>query len=379
MCPRPDRACAAVRAASALALLAAGCASGPGGPPPPPARSADCTIAPVLGDVSVVLRDSGELVVTGSARGLLLSTDLGRRWSEQPLPVDCRWPDLAEIGGRLLVSCAEPRAPARLLVLAESAGGGWQDPAVVATTDELLIDTCLQPIASTEVLLFATHVDRPRDLDDAVYTVGQYRSLDGGATWSEAVVVAEGRRGQHLEDTRSVRLGDGSLLLLHEVEDIEGEPSVLVQRRSLDGGVTWSPPEVVWSGSDLEPGGYLRFPDGELWLVASSDRVAGGGSYERAIIEARRSRDGGAGWSGPRVLVAAPDQLSFGGVALPDDEVLLASVRWFTRPQRRSVAIYVVPRAGRGGWRCALDTLFTDDFEDRASGQWGEPPPPNSR
>jgi hypothetical protein len=376
---RPPCTSLTARAAAVLALLAAGCASSPGVPPLVPARSADCIVAPALGDVAAVRRASGELVVTGSTRGLLVSTDLGRRWAARPLPVDCLWPDLAEVDGRLLQSCAEPRPTARLLVLAEAEDGGWQAPVVVATTDELLIDTCLQPTASSEVLLFATHVDRPRDLDDAVYTVRQYRSLDGGSTWSEPRVVVTGKRGQHLEDTRSLRLDDGSLLLLNEVERREGRRSVLVQRRSVDGGATWTLPEVVWRGSDLEPGGYLVLPDGELWLVASSDRAAGGGSYGRAIIEARSSLDRGATWSEPFVLVGEEDQLSFGGVLLPGGDVLVPSVRHYNRPGRRSLALYVVADDGSGSWRCALDEVFADGFDDPDAGQWEELLPPSSR
>lgn len=366
-------------AAAAIALLAVGCASSRGVPPQAPARPADCIVAPALGDVAALRRASGELVVTGSTRGLLVSTDLGHRWAARPLPVDCRWSDLVEFGGRLLQSCAEPRPPARLLVLAEAGDGGWQGPVVVDTTRELLIDTCLQPIAAAEVLLFATHVDRPRDLDDAVYTVRQYRSLDGGSTWSEPRVVVVGKRGHHLEDTRSIRLDDGSLLLLNEVERREGRRSVLVQRRSVDGGATWTPPEVVWRGSDLEPGGYVVLPGGELWLVASSDRAAGGGSYGRAIIEARTSRDRGVTWSEPFVLVGEEDQLSFGGVPLPGGEVLVPSVRRFDRPDRRSLALYVVAGDGSGSWRCAVDEMFSDGFEDAGAGQWEELPPPSSR
>jgi len=362
-----------------VAVFATGCASLPDMPELRGGSAPDCRVAPAAGDVAALRRASGQLVVVGSSMELLSSLDGGRRWSRDQLPLDCRWPDVAEVGERLVVSCAEPRPPARLLVLVESPGGGWERPIEVATTSELMIDTCLQALSGDEVLLFATHVDRPKDLDHAVYTLQLFRSRDGGRSWSGPKAVEAGRRGRHLEDTRTTVLSDGSLLLLHEHERAEGKPSILVQHRSSDNGGSWSAAYVVWRGSDLEPGGYVTFSDGELWLIASSDAVAGQGSYERALILMRRSADDGVTWGRPQVLVGAESQLSFGGVLLPGDEVLLPSVRFYSTRGRRELALYVVPRDRPGEWRCALDSMFGDGFETGDASQWVPLPESNRR
>jgi hypothetical protein len=350
-----------------------GCAStGPVGEPHTTAapRAPDCRVARATGDVTAVLRDSGELVIVGGGVELLRSTDLGRSWRRERLPVDCRWPDAAEIGGRLVVSCSEPGAPGRLLVIREEAGGAWSTPVAVDATADLFIDTNLQPLPDGELVLFATHIDRADDLDHAVYTVQEYRFAAGAERWSEAAKVVTGRRGVHLEDTRSTVLDDGSVLLAYEIETAESAPSQVRQLRSPDGGRSWPAASVIWSGADIEPGGYLVLPDGELWFVASTDELAGGGSYDRASIMMRRSSDGGRSWSAPEVLVDREDQISFGGVVLPDGEVLLPSLRHYNRRKHRQLSIYLVDSDPAGGARCAAETLSGDDFEAGLGPQW---------
>ena len=241
---------------------------------------------------------------------------------------------------------------------------------MVDTSEDLFIDTNFQTTATGELLLFATHIDRPDDLDDAVYTIRTYRSGDGGRGWSVAETVAKGRRGVHLEDTRSVELGDGSLLLVYEDEKTEAGPSRVLQLRSTDNGGSWSKPDVVWRGSDIEPGGYVLFADGELWLVASSDASAGGGSYDRATIMARRSSDDGRSCSQPIVLVNREDQISFGGVVLPDSRILLPSLRHYNHRKQRSLSVYMVDRNGAGRTaRCAHTTLSRAGFEGEVGPQ----------
>lgn len=333
----------------------------------------DCRVARMTGDVAAVLRDSGELVIVGGGVELLRSTDLGQSWSREVLPISCRWPDVAEVGGRLLVSCSERGAPGRLLVITEQAGNGWSAPVAVDATADLIIDTNLQPLSGGSVVLFATHVDRPDDLDNAVYTVRVYRSGTGGDDWSGPETVAVGRRGEHIEDARSALFDDGSLLLAYEMETAEAAPSQILQRRSLDGGRSWSVESVIWSGADTEPGGYLLFADGELWFVASSDERAGGGSYDRASILVRRSGDGGRSWTAPEVLVDREDQLSFGGVVLPGGEVLLPSLRHYNQRRRRQLSLYVVDRDPTNGARCASTPISADDFEAGLGPQWGQP------
>jgi hypothetical protein len=312
-----------------------------------------CRVTRTSGDVAVLRRSSDELVIAAGGVELLRSSDVGRSWRREDLPVRCRWPDVAEVGGRLLVSCAEPDPPGRLLVVSEGVGGGWNEPVTVAATPGIFIDTDLASMIDGSVLLVATEVDRPDDMEDAVYRVGVRRSTDGGTTWSAPTTAATEPRGVRLEDSRTVALDDGTVLLAVEREKVEGGRSTIVQLRSLDGGRTWSDGTVLWRGGDVEPGGYVRFEDGELWFIASSDERAGGGSYDRAEILARRSYDGGRSWAEPETLIDREDQLSFGGVALPDGDVLLPSVRHYSGP-RRLLALYVVGRRPGTGARCAV-------------------------
>jgi hypothetical protein len=241
----------------------------------------------------------------------------------------------------------------------------------VDRSSDLLIDTGLQPLQNQEILLLATHVDFPSDFDRAVYTIRTYRSSDGGVTWMRGKDAMAGPRGVHLEDPRTVVLPDGDLLLAWEREEREGGRSMILQMRSDDGGHTWASPQELWrDGGDAEPGGYLLFPDGELWFIASTDEIAGGGSYARAIIMARSSIDGGRTWSKSRVLVGSEDQISFGGVLLPDGDVLLPSLRHYLRARQRSLALYVVESRVGNGYRCAVQGIFSDDFERGSADQW---------
>jgi hypothetical protein len=361
----------------AIVFVAAGCVTSRTGDRETAAilaRTPDCRVARSTGDVGVLLRSTGELVIVGGAVELLRSSDLGRSWARESLPVQCRWPHVEEVEGRLVVSCSEAQGLGRLLILKEDdAGRGWLDPVVVDTTNALMIDTNLQRLPDGELLLFATHVDRPDDLDGSIYTVRLYRSFDGGGSWSLPVDVISGRRGEHLEDTRTVVLDQGSLLLVVELERAEGSRSSLLQLESTDGGVVWTDTGFVWKGADVEPGGYVAFADGELWLVASSDAAARGGSYDRALIAVRRSTDNGRSWSHPEVLVDLEDQISFGGVELPTGEILLPSIRHYSDVRRRQLSVYLVTRDATGGARCAVTPLFSDGFENGLDPQWRRP------
>jgi len=335
-----------------------------------PSAVLDCRVAAATGDMAALLRGSGELVMVGGKVELLHSTDLGVSWRREELGLWCGWPDVAELNGRLLISCSKPKPPGRLLVMAEDPDGGWSAPIEVDAGADLIIDTHLQVLPGGEVILFATHIDRPKDLDDAIYTVRLYRSGDGGASWSDGGKVVGGRRGRHLEDTRSVRLGDGSVLLAYEMEKHEAKPSKVRQLRSTDRGRTWSDDGVIWGGADVEPGGYVLFADGELWFIASSDERAGGGSYDRAMILMRRSTDDGRSWTAAEVLVESEDQISFGGVVLPGDEIILPSLRHYTERKHRELSIYVVGRDPSRGARCASPPISTDGFENDLDRQW---------
>lgn len=359
--------------AGLLVLAAPGCVAAEVSKKEPAVESSaalDCRVTAATGDVAALLRGSGELVMVGGRVELLHSMDLGVSWRREELELSCGWPDVAELDGRLLISCSKLKAPGRLLVMAEDPSGGWSAPIEVDAGTDLFIDTHLQVLPGGELILFATQIDRPEDLESGVYTVQLYRSGDGGVTWSDGKTVVSGRRGCHIEDTRSVQLGDGSVLLAYESEKAEAAPSEVHQLRSTDRGRTWSEERVIWGGADIEPGGYVLFADGELWFIASSDERAGGGSYDRAMILMRRSMDDGRSWTAAEVLVENEDQISFGGVVLPGDEIILPSLRHYTEREHRELSIYVVGRGPGQGARCASPPISTDGFEGGLDRQW---------
>ena len=359
--------------AGLLVLAAPGCVAAEVSEKEPAAESfaaLDCRVMAATGDVAALLRGSGELVMVGGRVELLHSMDLGVSWRREELELNCGWPDVAELDGRLLISCSKLKAPGRLLVMTEDPSGGWSAPIEVDAGADLLIDTHLQVLPGGELILFATRIDRSEDLESGVYMVQLYRSGDGGVTWSDGETVVTGRRGRHIEDTRSVYIGDGSVLLAYESEKAEGAPSKVRQLRSVDGGRTWSEEGVIWGGADVEPGGYVLFADGELWFIASSDERAGGGSYDRAMILMRRSMDNGRTWTTAEVIVGSEDQISFGGVVLPGDEIILPSLRHYTERKHRELSVYVVGRDPSRGARCASPPISTDGFEDELGPQW---------
>lgn len=138
------------------------------------------------------------------------------------------------------------------------------------------------------------------------------RSEDGGATWSEPVVVGAGRYGA------SAAAHNGTILVTFR------NPSYFVTR-STDGGATWGEPVEI--GELPGPDGTWQAAPPALWSVNGTLRaaiaLASGDQGER--VHLLTSGDGGATWSEP--LPALPEMPStkrdpvlavdpFGGVGI---------------------------------------------------------------
>lgn len=133
-------------------------------------------------------------------------------------------------------------------------------------------------------------------------------SEDEGASWSELEPVGEW--GGIVVMGFVERLANGSYLaMFHDDGRFIGaksqrqDPVVfsLYQTISRDGGLSWSEPETVWSGSDVhlcEPG-CVRSPDGKTLAVLLRENSRRRNSY---VIF---SRDEGKSWSAPRELPAS--------------------------------------------------------------------------
>ncbi|MCA9001584.1 MAG: exo-alpha-sialidase [Planctomycetes bacterium] len=175
------------------------------------------------------------------------------------------------------------------------------------------LDTPESWATSQEVPTIHRLID-PRDgtprliLWSGLYPAKRAFSEDDGATWSELKTV--GDWGGIVVMGFVETLADGTHLAMFHDDGrfIQGSGRVasppvftLYQTRSADGGLTWSAPETVWSGSDLhlcEPGA-VRSPDGKTLAVLLRENKRVRNSH---VIF---STDEGQTWSAPRELPAS--------------------------------------------------------------------------
>jgi hypothetical protein len=139
------------------------------------------------------------------------------------------------------------------------------------------------PLAGDELLCFFRLGQAFYSLDGRLARV---RSMDGGRTWTDEGPLSGPARDQSsytYTAPHGTRLRDGTVLLLaqrHRADDAEAlrfnpvtggmKATEPVLFRSVDGGVTWSPPEVLdlgQAGSIDTPSGVLELLDGG-WFVA---------------------------------------------------------------------------------------------------------------
>ncbi len=216
-----------------------------------------------LGHPSTVLLEDGRTMLAvypkGHGRGAIVlkrSEDGGRTWSER-LPVPASWATSLETP--TIHRTIDPRTGTRRLVLFS---GLW--PARLA------------------------------------------HSEDDGRTWSELAPI--GDWGGIVVMSSCERLRDGRYLAMFHDDGrffrAGGKATgtfTLYRTFSSDGGLTWSEPDAVWSGSDVhlcEPG-LVRSPDGATLAVLLRENRRVRNSHVML------SRDEGETWSSPRELPAA--------------------------------------------------------------------------
>lgn len=132
-------------------------------------------------------------------------------------------------------------------------------------------------------------------------------SEDQGSTWTELAAAGEWGGIVVMGDVVATTTKGRYLAFFHDDGRFlrtNGKTSAsftLLQSETRDGGLTWSEPRTIWTGSDVhlcEPG-CIRSPDGkELALVLRENR-------RRANSHVMFSRDEGASWSAPQALHAA--------------------------------------------------------------------------
>lgn len=118
-----------------------------------------------------------------------------------------------------------------------------------------------------------------------------HRSEDGGATWSESVIMARGTpQTRHYHEPVILELAPGHLLGMLRFADNGQSPSgIFWQNESLDNGKTWSTPRATHVRSGACPR-LLTLRDGRLLLTY-------GRRFEPFGIYASFSEDKGKTWS----------------------------------------------------------------------------------
>ena len=117
------------------------------------------------------------------------------------------------------------------------------------------------------------------------------RSHDGGRTWVDPVVIADGG----YNETGLCDLGGGHLLVV--MRDSNG--GAISQSDSLDGGYTWSEPRLLTDPAE-HPGDVIKLQDGRL-LLTYGRRVTPWG------IQGMVSDDDGKTWNGEAKLLLVAD------------------------------------------------------------------------
>jgi len=118
-----------------------------------------------------------------------------------------------------------------------------------------------------------------------------HRSQDGGATWSDMVIMARGRpQTRHYHEPVVLELAPGHLLgMLRFADNGQSPRGIFWQNESLDNGLTWNTPKPTHVRSGACPR-LLTLRDGRLLLTY-------GRRFEPYGIYASFSEDNGLTWS----------------------------------------------------------------------------------
>ncbi|MCB1104993.1 MAG: exo-alpha-sialidase [Opitutaceae bacterium] len=173
---------------------------------------------------------------------------------------------------------------------------------------------------------------------------GCYRSVDGGRSWQlagrilyrpDSTIDCHAAQRDGFSEPASVILPDGELVAVLRTTDGNGD-GPLYLCRSVDLGVTWTPPKILRRNGVLPR--LLRLANGIL--VMSTGRPGADLSF---------SSDGrGETWSEPHLLVPITsdynqhDSCGYTSLLALDDNAFLVAYSWFQKP------------AGHGGTRKAI-------------------------
>lgn len=263
-----------------------------------------------LGHPTTVLLEDQQTLLTvypkGHGRGAIVmkrSTDAGRTWSER-LTVPENWASSKEVPTIHRVVDAEGKKrlilwsglyPARLAV-SEDDGHSWTPLQPVGDWGGIVVMGCLFPVHTGPGHYVAMFHDDGRFFtkngkraDPVRFTLYQTRSTDGGLTWSTPETIWSGTD-VHLCEPGVVRSPDGKQLAVLLRENSRRKNSHVIF--SHDEARTWSPPRELPAAltGDRHTGQYA--PDGRLFLSfrdttlespTSGDWVGWVGRYEDIV------------------------------------------------------------------------------------------------
>jgi hypothetical protein len=218
-----------------------------------------------LGHVSTQLLEDGQTLLAvypkGHGGGAIVykrSTDGGLTWSER-LPTPASWATSREVP--TIHRVIDPKSGARRLIV----WSGLYPARLAVSEDDGFSWSELQPVGEWGGIVVMGCVERLRN--------GTYLAM----------------------------FHDDGRFIASKNQAANPRVFTLYQTRSQDGGLTWSEPDTVWSGSDLhlcEPG-LVRSPDGQTLAVLLRENSRTRNSY---VIF---SDDEGQSWSPPRELPAS--------------------------------------------------------------------------
>jgi len=197
-----------------------------------------------------------------------------------------------------------------------------------------------------------------------LYPIRMAHSEDDGANWSELQPIGDYGGIVAMSSVEPLKTGPGHYLALFHDDGRfiragakQEKPTVmtLFQTHSVDGGMTWEPPQVIHASSDLhlcEPG-LIRSPDGSQLAVLLRE------NSRRSNSQIIFSDDEGKTWTEPKPL---PDSLNGDRHVgkYTNDGRLLISFR--CGPPKKKTSPY------SGDWVTWIGTY--EDLKDTAPGQY---------
>lgn len=267
-----------------------------------------------LGHPTTALLEDGQTILCvypkGHGRGGILcqrSLDGGRTWSGR-LPVPENWATsketptihrVVDAGGKKRLIVWSGLYPARLAV-SEDDGATWSPLRDAGAWGGIVVMGFVEPLKTPGHYLAMFHDDgrffsaNSKPTQPVTFTLYQTFSKDGGLTWSSPETIWSGTS-VHLCEPGCIRSPDGKELMVLLRENSRRKNSHVITSR--DEGRTWTDPrELPWSlTGDRHTGKYA--PDGRLFISfrdmapespTKGDWVAWVGTYEDIV----RGREG---------------------------------------------------------------------------------------